>query len=199
MKYNRLTVLETYRENGILTCNCICDCGKLHKARLGNLKSGGVKSCGCLAIERASAMNRTHGMTKGHQTWNSWGKMRQRCLNPKNKDYHNYGGRGIAICEEWNDYKVFYEWSIANGWAKGLSIDRRRNNEGYNPDNCRWVNHSVNNRNKRNSIMLTFNDETIDLSDMAEKYGLTPHNLWQRLYRLNWTLEKALMQPIRVW
>lgn len=76
--------------------------------------------------------------------------MKSRCYNIKNKDYKNYGGRGIEICDNWlNNKESFCEWSINNGYEKGLEIDRENNDLGYSPENCRWVKRVINNRNKR--------------------------------------------------
>lgn len=71
-----------------------------------------------------------------------------RCNNPNNRFYGYYGGRGIKVCNEWNDFNVFYAWALANGYSDSLTIDRIDNDSGYNPGNCRWVTMKVQNRNK---------------------------------------------------
>jgi hypothetical protein len=79
--------------------------------------------------------------------------MKQRCHNPKNSRYQDYGGRGITVCDEWlNSFTSFYDWSIANGYRDDLSIDRIDNDKGYSPDNCRWATVLEQNRNKRRTL-----------------------------------------------
>ena len=81
--------------------------------------------------------------------------MKQRCYNENNKDYHSYGGRGITICNEWlNNIEKFVEWSLNNGYKEGLQVDRRNNDKGYSPDNCRFVTAQINscNRNLKDNI-----------------------------------------------
>jgi len=82
--------------------------------------------------------------------YNSWDGMKDRCYNRKCDDYPNYGARGIQVCEEWRtDYFAFQEWSLKNGWAKGLTLDRIDNDKNYEPGNCRWTTRKVQNQNKR--------------------------------------------------
>lgn len=77
-----------------------------------------------------------HGLHK-HPLYKVWSAMTQRCENPKNKGYKNYGARGIKVCGEWHDFKTFYTWCISNGHAKGLSLERINNDRDYCPDNCK--------------------------------------------------------------
>ena len=87
--------------------------------------------------------------TRLHRTWNS---MKQRCSNPKFKQYKDYGGRGITVCPEWasrDGFVSFAKWALENGFREDLEIDRRDNDRGYSPDNCRWVTHKVNMNNRR--------------------------------------------------
>lgn len=81
--------------------------------------------------------------------YNRWLVMRQRCNNSKSHDYEHYGGRGIKVCDEWDDFEAFKEWAMSNGFKEGLVIDRRDNNGNYSPDNCRWVDYSTNEFNRR--------------------------------------------------
>lgn len=89
--------------------------------------------------------------------YNSWQNMKQRCLNPNHPKYHRYGGRGIDICKEWHTIEGFTEWAINSGYKKGLTIDRIDNDGIYEPDNCRWVTHAKNSRNK-STTKLTIKD-----------------------------------------
>lgn len=85
-----------------------------------------------------------------HKVYQAWANIVYRCTNKKDKYFKDYGERGITVCNEWkNDFMSFYNWSISNGYIDGLSIDRINNNENYEPDNCRWVNMQLQQRNTR--------------------------------------------------
>lgn len=94
--------------------------------------------------------------------------MKKRCLNPNSVYYHNYGGRGITICDDWLEYAPFSEWAKANGYEKGLEIDRINNDDNYYPENCRFVTRSINGRNKRDNNVITAWSETKCLVEWSE-------------------------------
>lgn len=128
----------------------------------------------------------------------------QRCSNPKDKGYKNYGGRGIKICEEWeNDYMAFCNWCIENGYSeqkteKGrnkLTIDRINNDGNYEPSNCRWIVQKQNERNKRTNKFITYNGETHCLIEWAEILNLPSTTLYNRLFE-GWSVERAFNTPI---
>jgi len=128
---------------------CQCDCGKKTIVRAPNLKFGGTRTCGC-GVARATVKRCTkHG--ESHSKLNYiWTAMKERCFNPNNKSYDNYGGRGITVCDEWkNDYAAFSKWSKENGYREGLTLDRINNDGGYSPDNCRWTTYKVQSNNRR--------------------------------------------------
>lgn len=128
---------------------CACDCGLSVIATTNNLRSGNTKSCGCLKRDRTIEMghaNAKHGESHGHRTrlYTIWCGMRQRCNNPHHHAASLYGGKGVRVCEEWQDYSKFKEWAEANGYADNLCIDRINSNGNYEPQNCRWITASEN-------------------------------------------------------
>ena len=147
-------------------------CGTNFKADTYDIKSGNTKSCGCYQKRRASESTKTHGL--GHnRLYTIWGSIRGRTLNPKHKEYPNYGGRGITIYDEWkDDFMSFYAWAILNGYEenKGLSIDRINNDGNYEPNNCRWVSRNIQNRNKRIPKNNTSGYKGVSYNKRANKY-----------------------------
>ena len=126
-------------------------CGTEFKANTQNILRGKTKSCGCYRKRRTIETHKTHGLI-GTRLYNTWSDIKNRTLNLKHKDYINYGGRGITICDEWkNDVKSFYDWAITKGYEedKGLSIDRIDNDGNYEPNNCRWTTRIIQGRNRR--------------------------------------------------
>lgn len=146
-KFGRLTVLV--RNEELKKWDCICDCGCLVSVESGKLNNGNTKSCGCYARDMAVNATKSHGMSDS-KIYNVWKAMRKRCFNPKNKSFKYYGGRGITVCEEWNDsFQAFYDWALKNGYQEGLQIDRINNDGNYEPSNCRWVSAKENNSHRR--------------------------------------------------
>lgn len=127
-----------------------------------------------------------------------WRKMKARCYDPKQYGYHRYGGRGIGICQEWDqDYSAFEAWAFSSGYRPELQIDRIDNDKGYSPDNCRWVPSKVNANNKSDTIRITVRGESLTLSDAMGRYNLTRRALVHRL-KLGLSGE-ALIAPIAPW
>lgn len=155
-RFGRLIVVEQSRnEKGQLVWNCMCDCGNKTVAKPSHLKSGGKKSCGCLKREILRERNKKYQSTNKqalsrHPIYGIWIGIKKRCYNKKSKYYKNYGGRGIAMCKGWlEDFKLFYDWALENGWDKKLQIDRIDNDGDYEPNNCRFVTHRENTLNRR--------------------------------------------------
>lgn len=141
-KFGRLTVKEFARagNNRQSIWRCECDCGNFVEVSRNRLLSGHTKSCGCLG---------THG-GKGTRLYNIWRGMKQRCFNPNNRQYNDYGGRGITVCDEWkNDFPAFRDWALTHGYRDDLSIDRINNDSSYEPGNCRWTTAKVQSNNRR--------------------------------------------------
>lgn len=132
-----------------------------------------------------------HGKSKT-RLYHTWKHIKQRCYNTNDKDYKYYGGRCIAVCDEWlKDFMNFYNWAINNGYNENLTIDRIDVNGNYEPSNCRWVDRKQQSRNRRNIKRYTINGKTHCLSDWCEILGLKSNTVRIRLYR-GWSIEKAL-------
>ena len=194
MRFGRLFVVEKYgkAKNGSIIWKCRCDCGKETMVTSCNLRSGSTNACGCLHNEFISSLSKKHGLshTRLHGIWRG---IKGRCLNHKNSSYQNYGGRGIKICEEWKDnFENFYEWAMSNGYKDDLSIDRIDVNNGYFPENCRWVTDEVQSRNRRNNRKYSHDGETKTLSEWAREYGIDRKTLSDRMDKFGWDFEKAL-------
>jgi hypothetical protein len=116
--------------------------------------------------------------------------MVKRCNKANDKDYPNYGGRGIRVCESWLVFENFY--ADMGEAPEGTTLDRINNNDGYSKENCRWATSKVQHRNKRTNQYISFQGETMTISDWAEKLNLQYSTLWRRLKR-NLPLEKALV------
>lgn len=129
--------------------------------------------------------------------YNIWCCMKKRCYNKNYTYYHNYGGRGIKVCEEWlNDFQAFYDWSMSHGYSDDLTIDRKDNDGDYCPDNCRWVNRKSQNRNSRNCHYLEYNGETHTITEWSEITGIPMKIIHLRITRLKWSVERALTEPV---
>lgn len=164
--------------------NCRCDCGTEKAVRGKSLKYGISRSCGCLQKEEMSRRAEKHG-GYGTRLYAIWNSMRQRCLNEKHQAYENYGGRGIAICPEWEDFSVFREWAYASGYREDadrgeLTLDRIDVNGNYGPDNCRFTSMREQNENRRCSIMIEHDGESHPLTVWAELLGKKYQTLWRR-------------------
>lgn len=201
-KFGRLTVISLAEKvkgkRSKWVCKCSCEQKTIKEVASGNLIAGNVRSCGCLAKEKQLEVHTKHGLWKHPLYAAVWGGIKKRCLNPKNKDYARYGGRGITICEEWkNDFKTFYDWCIENGWKKGLQIDRINVDGNYEPGNCRIVDSITQARNKRNTIKVFYNNEEICLCDAIKKYvpHLHPSTAYKRILK-GWTIEDILSPEI---
>jgi len=151
-KFGKLLALEYAGKdrNNLALWNCVCDCGTHKIVRPNDLRKGSVQSCGCLnkAQNQSGSRRFRHGLSRARIYW-TWNHMRQRCNNPKNRDYRYYGERGIAVCQDWNKFEDFYTWAMASGYQDDLTIERKDVNGNYEPGNCTWIPLNEQYKNKR--------------------------------------------------
>ncbi len=173
---------------------CLCDCGKKTTVVGYDLKRNQTQSCGCLKLECSV----THGHTSGRRTsptYGSWFGMIQRCTNPNNKEYHNYGKLGIEICKKWRDsFENFLEDMGERPFD--CTLERKDNKKGYYPGNCKWATRKEQARNKRSNRLITHNGKTQLLIEWAEKTGINRTTITSRIDRYGWSIKKALTTPV---
>ena len=130
--------------------------------------------------------------------YNSWRGMRYRCMNKKHSHAKWYSEKGITICSEWDDYLVFEQWALENGWETGLTIERKDNSLGYSPDNCMWATYKQQARNQTKNVFITAFGKTRCVNEWAEITGISDTLIRARIDRLEWSPEIALSLPVGV-
>ena len=156
-----------------------CACGAEVVRVAGEVKRGKTKSCGCYRDRVQRERATTHGMSRAPQ-YAVWRSMLARCGNPKHPAWGNYGGRGITVCERWSSFEQFWA-DMGPTYQRGLDIDRRDNDGGYNASNCRWVTRKINSRNKRRSSRIDTPWGAMTVSEAAERSGIGRSTLWYRI------------------
>lgn len=196
--FGRLTVIERRidaRRNATVW-RCKCSCGNVIDVFAGNLTRGHTSSCGCLRVDTTTKMHVTHGLVH-HPLYIVWGGMKKRCTNPNCAAYPNYGGRGIGICDEWEqDFKMFYDWAMSSGYADNLTLDRIDNDGDYEPSNCRWVDKLTQVRNRRNTLLVQHGGKTQTLKAWADELGIGYHTLYSRINR-GWSVDETLTKEVK--
>lgn len=180
----------------VKTWFCACDCGNTVTVYQQHLRRGDTKSCGCYRSENSTKIHTTHGETKT-RLYKTWDIMRQRCFNPNDHAYRHYGARGISICEEWNDFLVFKQWALENGYRDDLTIDRIDVYGNYEPSNCRWADLNTQANNKTTSHYLEYNGKKQTIAQWAKEMNIPIGTLHKRITKFNWDIESALTKPIR--
>lgn len=195
-KFGRLIVKGKERKNGRTMWLCECECGNKTIVQGSALTGGITQSCGCLRSEATSKRRTKHGMSKT-KLYTVWAHMIQRCENPNSRDYQEYGGRGITVCNEWrNSFEVFRDWAITSGYNDTLTLDRISVNGNYDPLNCRWATQKEQQNNRRNNHIVEYNGEKHTLSEWSEIIKINQDVLFARL-KLGWSIEKTLTTPAR--
>lgn len=204
-RFGRFTILEDLGCDVHRMVLCKCDCGNIKRVSLPSLKNGDSKSCGCLHKELKPTFNFKHGLIR-HSLYTVWNKMKDRCYKETDRSYKNYGGRGVTICSEWLlDFMSFYNWAIANGWQKGLELDKDilyAKKHGtkvgmiYSPEYCSFVTQKENAGQKSNSRILYFNGVGKSTTEWCRELNLNVKRVENRL-KLGWSVEDAFEKRVR--
>jgi hypothetical protein len=199
--YGRLTVIRQDKsrtaDNGGKCWWCKCECGKMKSVAGSHLKSGGVRSCGCIMRELRPTFNYKHGKS-GTSEYSIYSGILARCYNPNATHYKNYGGRCIGVCDQWLGEDGFLNFFKDMGLQPSIhhQIDRIDNNGNYCPENCRWVLAKENARNRRNNKLYTYEGKTQCLSAWAEEKKINKNTLYTRI-SCGWSIMKALTKGIQ--
>ena len=125
-----------------------------------------------------------------------WYTMKRRCDDPNINDYYRYGGRGVTYCSEWEDFNLFYNWSILNDYKEGLTLDRINNDGNYEPNNCQWVDWLTQQNKRSNNVFINYNGCTLTAAQWSRKLGISKEVIYYRL-KHGWTIDKVLNTPSR--
>lgn len=184
-KFGRLLIVNDaeYNRPYKRRVSCVCDCGKEYTADLTNLKTGHTQSCGCFNLEVRVKTKTTHGMSYSPE-YKSYRKMIERCTDNNDISYHNYGGRGINVCDRWlNGFEYFLEDMGLKPTSKH-SLERSNTNGHYEPDNCCWATKKTQCNNTRVNKVLEYRGVKKNQGQWAQELGVS-------YYKIAWHLKKG--------
>jgi hypothetical protein len=189
--FGRLTIVGY---QGKSRWKCICECGATKELVNGSgLRRGHTRSCRCLKSQE----NTIHGLSESSE-YLSWASMKQRCSNRKNIGFHLYGGRGIKVCERWNDSFCDFYADMGAKPSATHSIDRFPDKNGnYEPGNCRWATPSEQVRNRRTTIVFSVDGLTMPLAEWSEFTGISRDGIALRIKR-GWSADEAICLPLQI-
>jgi hypothetical protein len=174
---------------------CKCDCGNVKSISGMKLRSGNTRSCRCLDTEMTIARTTKHGESHKTPEYYIWKSMRQRCNTLTYKSFNYYGGRGIKVCDRWNNYSNFIK-DMGRRPTPKHQLDRINVNGNYEPNNCRWITQTENANNKRNNTMLTYCGITDTLPNWSRRLDIKQTTLRRRIFNYEWSLESAFETPV---
>lgn len=203
MKFGKLTVRELV-VNGNTNQRkylCDCECGGTKITSEDNLKRGHCRSCGCLYKGHGGSKKKNIFMGSDSKLYRTWSGIKSRCFDQNSHNYHNYGGRGITMCDEWkNDYNTFKKWALHNGYdesgGRDCSIDRIDTNGNYDPYNCRWATAKEQANNTRQNTIVEYDGKKMSLSQWADYLKMDYSSFMSRWVR-GWTMERIVNTPVR--
>lgn len=190
-KYGKLLVLERAAENtknGTSRWKCLCDCGNITTVPCTKLTGHKTVSCGCYR-------NRQNGKSTT-RLYHIWRAMHERCENPKHDHFNRYGGRGIKVCNEWDEFLSFEKWAVENGYQNGLSIDRINVNAGYSPDNCRWQNQKQQMNNISSNRYVEYQGKKFTVSQFADFLNVPYYTIMNHV-KAGWSAERIVSKHAR--
>lgn len=195
-EYNSVTFLSFVGKttNCQTRWRCRCDCGAEFESYAASVVHGRTKSCGCLKRAHLISMTTTHGgcNTQEHEAWRN---MIGRCERKSSREYHNYGARGIKVCERWRHSFPNFLADVGPKPSPKHSLDRYPNNDGdYEPGNVRWATWQEQSRNKRSNQFLTCRGITLTVTDWATRLGVSTGGIRARV-RKGWSDEEILTTP----
>lgn len=207
-RIGRLSVLRLARKEKVypdktttkIVWLCLCDCGREVEVTGSSLRAN-QKSCGCAKpelcaeanIKHGGSMRRSRGATPEYR---AWCKIKERCHNPTDKAFVNYGGRGIEVCAEWrNDFPRFLA-DMGPKPSRDHQIERINNDGPYSPTNCKWATSFEQANNKRNNVFIECGGKRQTIAQWAHELGMKPMTLQNRLAR-GWTVYRALTQEVK--
>lgn len=196
-RFGRWTVLSLSerRQNRCCVYNCRCDCGTEREVKSQSLKSGRSRSCGCLNLELLKKRSWEFGPTKRRREYNIWRGIRQRCLDPNNPSFENYGGRGIKICREWLESFETFCTDMGQAPSGRHSVGRIDNNGDYCKENCRWETFDQQCNNSRWNVFLTHNNKTQTIAQWTKELSL-PRGVISSRLRSGWPVDRALSAKV---
>lgn len=190
-KYARLTLIEDLgMVKKVRKAIFTCECGNKVEKNFYRVSSGHTKSCGCY-LKISACENGIHKGLSKTPIYNSWSAMMDRCYNKKSRGYAFYGAIGIKVCKNWHRFLSFHEWAIKHGHENGLTIERKNPRKNYNPNNCTWIPKSLQPKNTKRGVYLTFKGKTMDMADWAKELGIKHGTIRSRWYR-NFSVENIL-------
>ena len=194
LTFGKLTAISELKErcsSGDVMWEFLCVCGNKIIRSGYSVRASKTYSCGCVKRGRAGQQV-THGMTNT-KVYQVWGGMKNRCNNPKNRHYKDYGGRGITVSTSWDKFENFIR--DMGDKAEGQSLDRIDNNKGYSKENCHWSSWSVQQNNRRNNKLIKYKGEIKTMAKWAEHFKINKSTFKSQI-RKGWSISKILQRPV---
>lgn len=185
-KIGDIEILDVISEKYRKKFTCKCSCGKIFNTDISNIiRDNPIKYCrSCISrqtIKKAVQCTIKHGEAQKTKLYGVWASMKRRCYNKSTKYYNRYGGRGIKVCDDWQEYIPFKEWAMANGYQEGLTIDRIDNDGDYCPNNCKWATVQEQQLHRCNTIdIIQPNGKRLSMKELSDITGIKLSTLYER-------------------